>query len=109
MIEEELLGGLSDLGLSVLAVAATGGDGAALEGGGSAVEDEDRLGTEEEELADAAEEAEDVGIANHLPLLVSHRLHELNHPYARICDPFSFGLFCFAFISSMIIIVVGSN
>lgn len=63
---------------------AAGGDGAALEGGGGSVEDEDGLCTKEEELADAAEEAEDVCVPHHLPLLIPHRLQELNHPDARI-------------------------
>lgn len=55
MIEEELLSGLANLGLGVLALAAAGDDGAALESRGAAIEDEDGLGAEEEELADAAE------------------------------------------------------
>lgn len=84
MIKEKLLCGLADLGLGVVAVAAAGGEGAALEGGGGAVEDEDGLGAEKEELAYATEEAEKVGVADHLPLLVPHRLHELHHPYACV-------------------------
>lgn len=84
MIEEKLLCGLADLGLGVVTVAAAGGEGAALEGGGGAVEDEDRLGAEEQELADATEKAEEVGVVDHLPLLVPHRLHELHHPNARV-------------------------
>lgn len=91
MIEEQLLCGLSNLGLGVLAEATSSGDGAALEGGGGAVEDEDGLGAEEEEFADAAEEAENVGVSKHLPLLISHCLHELNHPYARIYSEFFAG------------------
>lgn len=86
MGEEELLGGLADLGTGGVTVAAAGGDGAALEGRGGSVKDEDGLGAEEEELADAAEEAEKMGIAHHLALFVPHRLHELHHPYARICQ-----------------------
>lgn len=65
-------------------MAAAGGEGAPLEGRCGAVEDEDRAGPEEEELADAAEEAEDVGVADHVALVVPHRPHELHHPDAGV-------------------------
>ena len=55
MVEQQLLGGLSDLGLGGVAVAAASGDGTALELRRSAVEDEDRLGPEEQQLADPTE------------------------------------------------------
>lgn len=84
MGEQELLGGLPDLGLGGVAVAAAGGEGAPLEGRGGAVEDEDRARAEEEELADSAEEPEEVGVADHVALVVPHRPHELHHPDARV-------------------------
>lgn len=36
-------------------------------------------------LADSAEEADDVGIPNHLATVVSHRPHKLKEPHGRIC------------------------
>lgn len=87
MIKQQLLGGLADLGLGVLALSAAGNDGPALEGGGAAVEDEDRLGPQVKQLANPAEEAEQMRVPHHLSPLVPHRLHELDHPYARICPP----------------------
>lgn len=85
VIEKQLLSGLPDLGLRVLALPPAGDDGAPLERGRAAVEDEHGLGPEEQELADAAEEAEQVRVADHLPSLVPHRLHELHHPDTSIC------------------------
>lgn len=84
MGEQELLGGLADLGLRGITVPAAGGEGAALERRSGPVEDEDGADAEEEELADAAEEPEEVGVADHLPAVVPHRPHELHHPDARV-------------------------
>lgn len=84
MVEKQLLSGFPDFGLGVLALSPAGNDGPALEGWCATVEDEDGLGPQEQELADAAEETEEVGVLHHLPPVVSHRLHELHHPYARI-------------------------
>lgn len=56
MIEEQLFSGLANLGLGVLALAATGDDSASLESRRATIKDKYGLGAEEEELADAAEE-----------------------------------------------------
>uniref|UniRef100_A0A0A9G8M3 DNA-repair protein UVH3, putative n=1 Tax=Arundo donax TaxID=35708 RepID=A0A0A9G8M3_ARUDO len=82
--EQELLGRLADLGLRGVAVPAAGGECAALERRRGAVEDEDGADAEEEELADAAEEPEEVRVADHLAAVVPHRPHELHHPDARV-------------------------
>lgn len=84
MVKEELLSGLADLSAGVITVASARSYRAALESGGGSVEDKNRLCPEEEELADPTEEAEDVGVVDHFPLFVPHRLHELDHPYARV-------------------------
>lgn len=84
MVEKQLLGGLPDFRLRVLALPPARDDGAPLERGRAAVEDEHGLRPEEQELADAAEEAEQVRVADHLPPVVPHRLHELHHPDAGI-------------------------
>jgi hypothetical protein len=68
MGEQELLGGLADLGLRGITVPAAGGEGTALERRSGPVKHEDGADAEEEELADAAEEPEEVGVADHLPL-----------------------------------------
>lgn len=80
MIEKQLLSSLPDFGLRVLALPPASDDGAPLERGRAAVEDEHGLRPEEQELANAAEEAEQVRVADHLSSLVPHRLHELHHP-----------------------------
>ena len=84
MGEQELLGGLANLGLRGITVPTAGGQGAALERRSGPVEDEDGADPEEEELADAAEEPEEVRVADHLPAVVPHRPHELHHPDARV-------------------------
>lgn len=85
LIEKQLLGGLSDLGLRVVALPAACDDGAALQSGGPTVEYEHGFGPQEQELADSAKEAEQMRVPHHLALLVPHRLYELHHPYACIC------------------------
>lgn len=87
MVKQQFLGSLADLGLSILAHSSSRNDGSALEGRGPAIEDEDGLGPEVQELANPAKEAKQMRVPYHLPLLVPHRLHELHHPYARICPP----------------------
>ena len=84
MGEQELLGGLANLGLRGITVPTAGGQGAALERRSGPVKDEDGADPEEEELADAAEEPEEVRVADHLPAVVPHRPHELHHPDARV-------------------------
>ena len=61
-------------------------DGRKLERGRAAVKDEDGLDTKEEELADAAEEAEQVRVAEEVALAVAHRLQELVQPNARVYE-----------------------
>lgn len=84
MGEQELLGGLADLGLRGVTVPAAGGEGAALERRRGAIEDEYGADAEEEELADTAEEPEEVRVPDHLAAVVPHRPHELHHPDARV-------------------------
>lgn len=84
LIEKQLLGGLSDLGLCVVALSAARNHGTALESWRCPVEDEDRLGPQEQELANSSKESQQMSVPYHLALLIPHRLHELHHPYARI-------------------------
>lgn len=86
MIEKQFLGGLTDLSLSILTVTTASYNSAALESRCAAIKDEDRLGTQKEELAYSTEESQYVSIPHHFPFFISHRLHELYHPYARICQ-----------------------
>jgi len=48
------------------------------------VEDKDRFYSPEEKLADATQEAKDMGIVDHTPVVVSHRGLELVNPYTGI-------------------------
>lgn len=84
MIEQQLLRRLPDLRLGILPVPPAGDDRPALERRRPAVKHEHRLRPEEQELANPPEEPEEVRVPHHLPLLVPHRLHELDHPYTRI-------------------------
>lgn len=85
MVKQQFLGGLADLGLGVLALSPARNNGPALERGGAAIKDEDRLGPKKQQLANPAEEPKQMRVPHHLSSLVPHRLHELNHPYARVC------------------------
>lgn len=54
------------------------------------VEDKDRFYSPEEKLADTTQEAKDVSVKDHTPLIVSHCGLELVDPYTRIyCEDFS--------------------
>lgn len=56
----------------------------------TSVEDEDGFYSPEEKFADAAQEAKDVSIEEHPPVLVPHCGLELVNPYTGIyCEDFS--------------------
>lgn len=82
--QQELLGSLADLSLRSIAVPAPGGERAALQRRRGAIEDEDGADAKIEELAYAAEEPQQVRVADHLSAVVPHRPHELHHPDARV-------------------------
>ena len=84
LIKKKLLGGFSNLGLSILALAAAGDHSTASKSGRAAIEDEDRLGSEVKKLANSSEKPQQMSVPYHLSFLVSHRFHELNHPYTRV-------------------------
>jgi hypothetical protein len=59
-------------------------DGCSLERWCTTVKHEDGLDAEPEELADAAEETDDVRVAQRIPLLVANGFQELVYPDGRI-------------------------
>ena len=85
MVKQQFLGGLTDFGLSILTLSSASNDGSALKSWSATIEDEDRLGTQVQELANPSKEPKQMSVPYHISLLVPHRLHELYHPYTRIC------------------------
>jgi len=71
---QQLAGGPDGIVATALAPALALLDGGALEGGRAAVEDEDGQDAEPKQLANAAEEANDVRVAQRIALLVAHGL-----------------------------------
>ena len=80
MVEQQLLCSLPNLNLRVVSLTSPGENRAALQNRGAAVEDEDGADLEEQQFADAAQKSNEVSVADHVALLVAHRLYELDDP-----------------------------
>ncbi len=77
---EQLPGGARGILAAALASPASGLEGGALQGGSAAIKDEDGLHAMPQQLADAAEEADDVAVAQGVALLVTDGFEELVNP-----------------------------
>lgn len=85
MIQEQLLSSLTNSGLSLLTLPPASNNSAPLQRRCTPIKHKHRLDTQKEQLANPAEEPQQVSISDHVTTIITHCLHELNDPYARIC------------------------